>query len=471
MVVFVRGHTPEPRGLGGQSRRANPDGAERAVWAARTAGAGRVAARRGDDARCCRPTAATSRSRRTARSSRTRSTPRPGARRPSTRVRSRWSRRGAPTPIPAGRRTARRSRSSATARTTASSASSTSRKRTVTFLAPSVDRDTSPDVVARRQAHRVHPPAGPAVRPAGAAGKRAGSAIRRGRRTTPRWPGRAAADSGARARGRRGRRAAAASAARRRAAAGRGARPLFRDAARRLPRCVLGGRRATGEAHEVWHPAPTTRPFGASTSIQWAGDSVLFPPSPGSGSAIRGARCDDGSRPAPPATHARRRHGRETAFTSLSPDGRTLFYCNNRGDIDRRHVWKVPTSGGDAGAVDQAARASRPTRWRLPRASRSAMLSRRRAAAAVDRPRAGGGRRGEGRLPDAAEGVPARAAGHSRERADEGGRRPGDPQPALPAARTSSRASGGRRSSSCTAARCARCCSATTTCGSTTWPT
>jgi hypothetical protein len=33
---------------------------------------------------------------------------------------------------------------------------------------------------------------------------------------------------------------------------------------------------------------------------------------------------------------------------ALSKDGRTLFYCTNAGDIDRRHVWRVPTGGGEA---------------------------------------------------------------------------------------------------------------------------
>ncbi|MDQ8165253.1 MAG: alpha/beta fold hydrolase, partial [Gemmatimonadota bacterium] len=34
--------------------------------------------------------------------------------------------------------------------------------------------------------------------------------------------------------------------------------------------------------------------------------------------------------------------------TGISPDGKWLFYSTNVGDIDRRHIWKVPTSGGDA---------------------------------------------------------------------------------------------------------------------------
>ena len=32
----------------------------------------------------------------------------------------------------------------------------------------------------------------------------------------------------------------------------------------------------------------------------------------------------------------------------LSADGSTLFYATNVGDIDRRHLWSVPTAGGAA---------------------------------------------------------------------------------------------------------------------------
>lgn len=31
----------------------------------------------------------------------------------------------------------------------------------------------------------------------------------------------------------------------------------------------------------------------------------------------------------------------------LSPDGKTLYYCTNAKDIERRHIWAVPTSGGE----------------------------------------------------------------------------------------------------------------------------
>jgi dipeptidyl aminopeptidase/acylaminoacyl peptidase len=36
----------------------------------------------------------------------------------------------------------------------------------------------------------------------------------------------------------------------------------------------------------------------------------------------------------------------DATAAALSKDGRTLYYCTNTGDIDRRHIWRVPTAGG-----------------------------------------------------------------------------------------------------------------------------
>ncbi len=38
----------------------------------------------------------------------------------------------------------------------------------------------------------------------------------------------------------------------------------------------------------------------------------------------------------------------EVEDSILSPDGKTLFYNSNEGNIDRRHIWSVPVSGGKA---------------------------------------------------------------------------------------------------------------------------
>src|SRR5262249_6936498 len=38
----------------------------------------------------------------------------------------------------------------------------------------------------------------------------------------------------------------------------------------------------------------------------------------------------------------------EDATSSIiSPDGRTFYYCTNAKDIERRHIWAVPASGGE----------------------------------------------------------------------------------------------------------------------------
>ncbi len=31
---------------------------------------------------------------------------------------------------------------------------------------------------------------------------------------------------------------------------------------------------------------------------------------------------------------------------ALSSDDKIFYYCTNAGDIERRHIWAVPTSGG-----------------------------------------------------------------------------------------------------------------------------
>ena len=103
---------------------------------------------------------------------------------------------------------------------------------------------------------------------------------------------------------------------------------------------------ATGEAHEFWHPAADDVTFGAVNAITWAGDVVLFTADPGEWLRFYSVKVD-GAASAPLAITPDEGFIESAAFTSLSPDGRTMFYCSNLGDIERRHVWKVATAGGD----------------------------------------------------------------------------------------------------------------------------
>ena len=100
----------------------------------------------------------------------------------------------------------------------------------------------------------------------------------------------------------------------------------------------------TGEAREVWHNAADDEIHREVRSVIWAGDHIIFQAEPegwrryysvaASGAATSPVELTPGDGIA--------------EYISLSPDGRTLFYATNAGDIDRRHLWRVPTSGGDA---------------------------------------------------------------------------------------------------------------------------
>lgn len=100
----------------------------------------------------------------------------------------------------------------------------------------------------------------------------------------------------------------------------------------------------TGEAREFWHNEPNDPVFPNVSGIQWAGESVIFQHEPEEwvrlysvavdGSTIRPVELTPGE-------------GMVEAL-GLSSDGRRLYYATNVGDIDRRHLWSAPTSGGQA---------------------------------------------------------------------------------------------------------------------------
>ena len=133
------------------------------------------------------------------------------------------------------------------------------------------------------------------------------------------------------------------------------------------------GDAGTGEAAEVWHNAPEDEVHNEVRSVIWAGDHIIFQAEPdgwrryysvpASVGASAGASAGEsatgragvttaapaGVPATAPATPAELTPGDGIAeYISLSPDGRTLFYATNVGDIDRRHLWRVPTSGGTA---------------------------------------------------------------------------------------------------------------------------
>jgi dipeptidyl aminopeptidase/acylaminoacyl peptidase len=122
---------------------------------------------------------------------------------------------------------------------------------------------------------------------------------------------------------------------------------------------------ASGEGREFWRNTRDDRSFTAVNAIQWADkDHVIFQAEPDEWIRYYTVRM-------PPPRAALRRASPEqseggkpdaapntdppVALTpgdgmvenvGLSREGDWLFYTTNAGDIDHRHVWKVPTAGG-----------------------------------------------------------------------------------------------------------------------------
>lgn len=107
-------------------------------------------------------------------------------------------------------------------------------------------------------------------------------------------------------------------------------------------------------AREVWHNQPNDEVFNRINAIEWAGDHVIFQLEPEEWIRYYSVpiAAPDGAALQRPAAPVMLTPGDGMVEQmSLSSDGRHLFYATNAGDIDRRHVWKVPTSGPAQAAV------------------------------------------------------------------------------------------------------------------------
>ena len=119
---------------------------------------------------------------------------------------------------------------------------------------------------------------------------------------------------------------------------------------------------ATGAARESWHPQRGDR-WSSLPALRLAGDYVIFSGTAGFGGRGRGAGqaveqgppdewdrfyslnyTDPNAKPVLLTTN----DGfiEDATSSIISPDGKTFYYCTNATDIERRHIWAVPVSGG-----------------------------------------------------------------------------------------------------------------------------
>ncbi len=127
-------------------------------------------------------------------------------------------------------------------------------------------------------------------------------------------------------------------------------RPLI--PVRPMPWAIWIADAATGQGHEVWHSGTAARDSlpeeTEDVSFSFAGDRIVF------GSEQDGRNhlysiAATAATPAPGGAPVLLTPGEfDVEDVALTPDLKSLIYSSNDGDVDRRHIWRVPVEGGQA---------------------------------------------------------------------------------------------------------------------------
>lgn len=101
------------------------------------------------------------------------------------------------------------------------------------------------------------------------------------------------------------------------------------------------------QAKEVWHNKPQDKVITALSNLRWFGDNLVFPFTPVTDEFERWYAINL-TNPNSDAFALTTTNGviEDATSVAFSPDGKTLYYCTNANDIEKRHIWAVPTSGG-----------------------------------------------------------------------------------------------------------------------------
>jgi dipeptidyl-peptidase-4 len=115
------------------------------------------------------------------------------------------------------------------------------------------------------------------------------------------------------------------------------------------------------KATELWRPPAGDRVYSNINNITWAADNIIFPLAP------QGDEWDryfsiSVSNPQPQPVLLTTTDGliEGAVSAAVSRDGKTLYYCTNAKDIERRHIWAVPTAGGTPVQVSTGAIETNP---------------------------------------------------------------------------------------------------------------
>ena len=104
---------------------------------------------------------------------------------------------------------------------------------------------------------------------------------------------------------------------------------------------------ATGNVREFWHNDPSDRVFTTIPNIRWGDDAVVFQATVPNDEYERYYSINiAGTNATPVQLTTTNGLIEDNTAVQLSSDGKTFYYCTNAGDIERRHIWAVPTDGG-----------------------------------------------------------------------------------------------------------------------------